>query len=103
MDFILVLQWPVASKADYDALIEMEDALESHLQDAHGYIDGHDFGSGEMNIFVHTNVPLVAFQDIQATLEADPRCATVRAAYRSVDGDEYTAIWPPTLQAFSVA
>lgn len=103
MKFILVLQWPAASEADYDALISMEDRLEADLDEAHGYVDGHDFGSGEMNLFIHTNFPLDAFGDAQAALDPDPRWATVRAAYRLTDGDDYTVIWPPTLQEFSVS
>lgn len=103
MEFILVLQWPAASEADYDALVALEDALEIGLADAHGYVDGHDFGSGEMNLFVHTDLPLEAFGDAQASLGADSRWAAVRAAYRSTDGDEYTVVWPATLQDFSVS
>lgn len=103
MEFILVLQWSAASEADYDALISMEDSLESDLDEAHGYVDGHDFGSGEMNLFVHTDLPLDAFRDAQAVLGSDPRWAAVRAAYRSAEGDDYTIIWPATLQDFSVS
>jgi hypothetical protein len=102
MEFVLVLQWPAAAEADYDALISMEDRLESGLDEARGYVDGHDFGSGEMNLFIHTDFPLDAFEDARATLGADPRWATVRAAYRSAGGDHYTVIWPVTLQGFSV-
>jgi len=103
MEFILVLQWPATSEADFDSLIAMEESLESSLDEAHGYIDGHDFGSGEMNLFVHTDRPLDAFGDAQSALGADPRWATVRAAYRSRAGDQYTVVWPSTLQSFSVS
>ncbi|MDP5227834.1 MULTISPECIES: hypothetical protein [Arthrobacter] len=103
MEFILVLQWPATSEADYDVLISLEEHLESDLNEAHGFVDGHDFGAGEMNLFVHTDQPLDAFRDAQEVLGADPRWATVRAAYRSVDGDDYTVIWPVTLQKFSVS
>lgn len=102
MEYILVLQWPAASEADYDALIAMEDALETDLAEAHGYVDGHDFGSGEMNLFVRTDLPLAAFRDAQALLGTGSRWSAVRAAYRSTDGDEYTVVWPATLQDFSV-
>jgi hypothetical protein len=103
MKFILVLQWPSASSDDYDALIAMEDTLETHLAEAHGFVDGHDFGSGEMNIFVHTDTPLEAFRDAQACLGSDPRWADLRAAYRPLDGDLYTVLWPETLEQFSVS
>lgn len=103
MKYILVLQWPVTSEADFDALISMEDLLEADLPDAHGFVDGHDFGAGEMNIFVHTDRPLEAFQDAMTSLGTDPRWVGVRAAYRPADGDRYVVVWPKTLEVFSVS
>ena len=103
MKFILVLQWSATSEAEYDALISMEDRLESEFDEAYGYVDGHDFGSGEMNIFVHTDLPLDAFRSAGTALRGHPGWATVRAAYRPTDGDDYTVVWPETLQEFSVS
>jgi hypothetical protein len=99
--YILVLQWPVTSEADLDVLISMEELLEEDL--AHGFVDGHDFGAGEMNIFVHTDQPLEAFQDAMASLGLDQRWVGVRAAYRPADEDRYVVIWPKTLEVFSVS
>jgi hypothetical protein len=101
--YILILQWPATSVADFDALISMEDLLESHLPAAHGVVDGHDFGAGEMNIFVQTERPLEAFQDAMTSLGPDPRWASVRAAYRPAHGDRYVVVWPKTLELFSVS
>jgi hypothetical protein len=56
-----------------------------------------------MNIFVHTDRPLEAFQDAMTSLGPDPRWAGVRAAYRPVDGDRYVVVWPKTLEVFSVS
>lgn len=103
MRYILVLQWPAASEADYDALIAMEDTLEAALTNAHGFVDGHDFGSGQMNIFIHTDQPLEAFGDAVASLSTDPRWPDVRAAYRPAEGDRYVVVWPEALQEFSVS
>ncbi|HSN36223.1 MAG TPA: hypothetical protein VLT34_07730 [Arthrobacter sp.] len=103
MQYILVLQWPAHSEADYDALIAMEDALECALPAAHGFVDGHDFGAGEMNIFVHTDDPLEAFGDAATSLGSDPRWAEVLAAYRPTEDDRYVVVWPETLQDFSVS
>jgi hypothetical protein len=97
------LQWPGTCEADLDALIAMESLLEANLADAHGFVDGHDFGAGEMNIFVHTDRPLDAFQDAVTSLSPDPRWAGVRAAYRPADGDRYVVVWPKALDVFSVA
>jgi hypothetical protein len=101
--YILVLQWPGTSEADFDALIAMEDLLEADLPDAHGFADGHDFGADEMNIFVQTDRPLEAFQDAKTSLSPDPRWAGVRAAYRLAYGDRYVVLWPKTLEVFSVS
>jgi hypothetical protein len=103
MEFILVFQWPASSEADYDALITMEDSLEASLNEAHGYVDGHDLGSGQMNLFVHTDRPLDAFRDAQAALGSDAHWAAVRVAYRAADGDDYTVVWPAALGEFSVS
>lgn len=103
MKYVLVLQWPATSEADFDALISMEDLLEADLPDAHGLVDGHDFGAGEMNIFVHTDRPLEAFREAMTSLSRDPRWAGVRAAYRLADGDRYVVVWPKTLEVFSVS
>jgi hypothetical protein len=43
----LVLQWPTVSEADYDRLISLEEMIEDGLGEI-GFVDGHDFGSGEM-------------------------------------------------------
>ena len=72
--YILVLQWPATSEADFDALISTEEALlQSGLLDAYGVVDGHDFGAGEMNIFIHTDRPLEAFQQAMRSLRTDRR------------------------------
>ena len=80
MQYILVLQWPASSRADYDALIEMEDQLHGAVG-SDGTVDGHDFGSGEMNIFVFTDEPVETFAAAQAELGRDSRWSEVQAAY----------------------
>jgi hypothetical protein len=101
--YLLILQWSVTSETDFDALISMEDLLKAELPDAHGFVDGHDFGAGEMNIFVHTDRPLDAFQDAATTLSPDPLWVGVRAAYRPAEGGRYVVVWPKELEAFSVS
>ncbi|MBU8866639.1 hypothetical protein [Paenarthrobacter aromaticivorans] len=102
--YILALQWPATSEADYGALISMEEALlRSDLLDACGVVDGHDFGAGEMNIFIHTDRPLEAFQHAMTSLSTDRRWASVRAAYRPINGECFVIVWPEELQVFSVS
>lgn len=81
----------------------MEDLLEAAFPEAHGFVDGHDFGAGQMNIFVHTARPLEAFRDAMTSLSPDPRWAGALAAYRPVEGDHYVPVWPTTLEGFSVS
>ena len=101
MRYVLVLQWPGSSEADFDARISMEERLTEALGD-HSGVDGHDFGAGEMNIFVETDDPAAAFSDAVATLGDDLRWAEARAAFRDQTGDDYTILWPPGLEAFSI-
>jgi hypothetical protein len=99
--YILVLQWPASSAADFDDLVAMEAQLSSALG-PDGSVDGHDFGSGEMNVFVETHAPNAAFAKAAVALGDTPRWSEVRAAYRNTLEDEYEILWPPELSAFSV-
>jgi hypothetical protein len=88
----LVLQFPTAA-VDFDGLIAIEDELIRVVGDS-ANVDGHDFGSGEGNIFILTEdvggtwkVVLPALENL--SIEGD---ATV--AYRTVDGQRYTVLWP---------
>src|SRR5258708_6037830 len=101
MRYILVLQWPGSSEADFEALISMEDRVNGAVG-RYATVDGHDFGSGEMNIFVDTDQPAEAFADAAAALADCPRWEEVRAAYRDTTGAAYTVLWPHGLREFAV-
>jgi hypothetical protein len=79
----------------------MEDELERSFSES-AIVDGHDFGSGEMNIFIETDEPARAFAEVQAALSQAPRWADVRAAHREATGDTYTVLWPVGLTEFRV-
>jgi hypothetical protein len=103
MKYQLVLQWTLGSFAnDYDTLIATEDLLITNLVD-HGTVDGHDMGSGEMNIFILTDDPYLSFGQAKSILESSSTWATLRAAFREVDGSEYTILWPKYLTQFKLA
>jgi hypothetical protein len=93
MQYILILQWPGSAEVDFKELVKMEDELDNSLGD-YATVDGHDFGSGEMNIFIETDQPMRAFADVQTILADWPRWLEVRAAYRVGSSDEYTVLWP---------
>jgi len=102
MKYQLVLQWPASAIEDYDSMVEIEDLLIEQLpSDSH--VDGHDAGSGEVNIFIRTDSPERVFSDVQKILAARGLLTHARAAFREVAGDEYFVLWPKGLKGFEVA
>src|SRR5947209_5984404 len=101
MKYQLVLQWPASSIKDYDALIEIEDALIEKLPEKNE-VDGHDAGSGEMNIFIRTNDPKRTFEAAKSILGTRDFWVDARVAYRRLQGSQYTILWPPNLSRFTV-
>jgi hypothetical protein len=67
-------------------------------------VDGHDLGSGEANIFIHTNDPQNTFRQLIPVLERSGHISHVTAAYRRADEDRYHVVWPEnSSRQFSVA
>ena len=77
----LVLQFRGDSLEDYDAMISLEDELIETLRDS-AKVDGHDVGSGEVNIFIFTTEPQKTFQLAKHALERRGCLQVVTAAYR---------------------
>jgi len=98
----LVLQYPASSIKDYDAIIEIEDALVANLGDD-DEVDGHDAGSGEVNIFIRTDAPKEAFERVKSLLGSRDFWVDARVAYREAAKNEYTILWPKGLDKFTVA
>jgi hypothetical protein len=102
MRYQLVLQFAADTLADYDALVAVESQLADVLGD--GAMDGHDMGSGEANIFIHTTDPLATFRQLAPVLERSGHISRVTAGYRRTDGDRYHVLWPEnSSRQFSVA
>ncbi len=102
MRYQLVLQFEANTVTDYDGLV----AMERQLIDALGEnaVDGHDMGSGEANIFIHTSDPHSTFRQLTPVLESCGHMAAVTAAYRSVGENSYHILWPEnSSRQFSVA
>jgi hypothetical protein len=97
----LVLQWPGSTIGDYDAMISVEEYLIDGLRDD-AKVDGHDAGSGQVNIFVCTSDPLKAFKDVEGILKDCGAWSDVRIAYRDLDDAEYTILWPSGSGEFEV-
>ena len=88
----LVIQLPGSTQKDLEVLVNLETAL-MDAEDNTYEVDGHDFGSGTMNVFIHTNDPIAAFAVVQKIAKVKSH-TDLKAAYRSFDEDEYKVIWP---------
>jgi len=96
----LVLQFSGSSIEDFDRLIEIENAIGNGLGKG-AFLDGHDFGSGEGDIFIHTDEPNPTFQKALQLLDEATR-NKLRSAYRELKGEKYTVLWPPSLKEFKL-
>jgi hypothetical protein len=101
MNYQLVLQFPVSSMEDFDAIVAIEELIGAKLGNV-GRVDGHDAGSGEMNIFIFTDHPKLCFQAIQDVLGASDFQRGVKVAFREARGDAYTVLYPPGLTQFVI-
>jgi hypothetical protein len=101
MRFEVVLQWPAHSLNRYDEMVSVEELLIAKLT-KQSKVDGHDFGTGETNIFVHTDDPRRAFTEIKSILSGHRLWPDAVIAYRQMDGTEYSVLWPQGTKAFNV-
>lgn len=103
MKYQLVLQWPYNDISDYDELIAYENLLNEKLSSHLGEVDGHDWGSGEMNIFLFTNDPMQAFESCRGLICSPLIESGLSAGYREINGEEYVRLWPPaSIEPFAV-
>ena len=102
MQYQLVVQIKPASADDFHRLVKWEEALAEQLATS-AEVDGHDLGAGEFNIFIFTDHPSDTFRRIQSLPATTSLSATMSAAYRLVDGEDYTVLWPRGLTRFNIA
>jgi len=102
MEYMLVLQWPSSSTAkELDLLISREDQIREDIGD-HGNVDGHDIGSGEMNIFIFTEDPKATFERVKNIGSIPNHMNNLKAGYRGVGEDDFVPLYPEGLDHFSV-
>jgi hypothetical protein len=89
----LALQFPANSIADYDEMVELEEQLTKALGTS-AKVDGHDSGSGEMNIFIHTDESKKVFEMVRPVIAKRKLVENLVAAYREMAGEDYIVIWP---------
>jgi hypothetical protein len=101
MKYQLVLQLPASSLKDYDSLIELEETIIKGLGNL-GKVDGHDAGSGQMNIFIFTDQPQSASGRVKQILGTKDFMPDLKAAFRMIGKDEFTILHPATLTQFAI-
>ena len=79
----LVLQFPAEGISPYDEGIRLEDLLIEGLTDGSD-VDGHDFDSGETNIFILTEDAARTFKVVRELLANHPAMAYLSAGFRQV-------------------
>jgi hypothetical protein len=92
MQYQLILQFDGRDVDDFEDLIHLEDTLIVHLNERH-LVEGHDFGNDTMNIFIRTDSPESAFDNIRELLHHSLLDKT-KAAYRRLGENDFTVIWP---------
>ena len=103
LQFVIQLPLDDANHERLEELLELEERLENLLRDRSvAEIDGNDFGSGEMNIFLFTNEPEKALNKVRPLVEEVASPAEYRVAYRAFEQDEFHPLWPKGLKQFAV-
>jgi hypothetical protein len=103
-EYQLVIQFRLddTDMTRWEAILQFETELEDWL-DGDSLVDGHDAGSGEMNIFVHTNDPAASLKLIQALLpHSELASLGYCAGFRRFSEDDFTPAWPPGSEKFDV-
>jgi hypothetical protein len=83
-------------------MIEIEDALIDKLS-VENKVDGHDAGSGEMNISIWTDSPERTVSEVKRILGSRDCWGDARVAYREAGADHYSILWPKELNEFNVS
>ena len=86
MKFVLVMQWPFHDISDLDHLVAFEKLLRFRLPRRIVRVDGHDVGSGEMNIFLFTDKPQRALDECRALIRSARIAEHLSAGYRDLTG-----------------
>jgi hypothetical protein len=103
-EYQLVLQFPCSSMEQFDAVVELEEKMIEEFAGSVAEVDGHDAGSDQANIFILTSEPTESFARAHAVIIKNPNLATVlRAAFRQLEEDEYSILWPVGATEFEVA
>lgn len=92
-EFQLVFQFPERAFPTRDEIVAFEDRLRASLPRT-CEVDGFDVGSGTVNFFVYTSAPASAHRAFREHLGTRAIERHLRIAYRDVDGETFTNLWP---------
>lgn len=102
MEYQLVIQFEASSTEDFGFFLKFENRLIEKLKDD-SEVDGHDFGTAEMNVFVFTNHPDHTVVAVKALASEMYPNRPMKIGYRKLSEDYYAVLWPPGLTEFKIA
>lgn len=97
MNHQLVLQFQGDDETTLEKVIELEDHLIDALQgSAAAEVDGHETGDGVTNLILLTKNAARIWERIEPVIEeaASDDLEINAVAYRDLDGEEFTVLWP---------
>lgn len=89
----VVIQFPEPYFESLEAIVEFEQKLTCSLPSTHD-VDGYDAGMGTVNFFVYSNAPQAVLRNFRKYLGTNKVEKKVRIAFREVDGETFTNLWP---------
>lgn len=87
---------------EYAELVGIEEHVSAALGDV-GKVDGHEVGSGEMNIIIMTKKPIEAFDLLRGLSEISDAKPQLRGAYRQIGTGDFEVLQPEGSYRFHIA
>jgi hypothetical protein len=100
MKYQFVIQFSEELHDNLEWISEIENRLDASLVDS--VVDGHDVGSGQVNIYIHTDNAISTFEIVKNMLKEGNSLDNAKIAYREINGDNYVCLWPTDLINFKV-
>ena len=97
MNYQLVLKFQGDDEETIDQVIELEDQLIDSLDGSKlAEVDGHEPGEGVVHLNLLTRNPGKVWEKIEPLVEAaaSENLEIVAVAYRQVDSEDFTVLWP---------
>jgi hypothetical protein len=101
MEYQLVIQKSANSIDDFDDIVKFEDEL-IELLEGEADVDGHDFGSGQANIFIITTQPEANYKKIQNKYGEKIEKEKMKIAYRELGEDHFYVFYPSSADDFTI-